>query len=83
MPFVWLEAKPLKMVRNTMVAYYVKPKPSARTLPIYRIREHLLIKYNLHENFLNNSRIDSSKDLTQVNFAATASLFCQQTGGNM
>jgi hypothetical protein len=47
------------------------------------------IKYNLHENFLNNNRGDLSKDLTQVNFAATASFFCykqeetREEGGTM
>lgn len=65
-----VERKPIK---NGVC--YEKPKPGAPTRSGRRIRGHKRNNCHLDENFLNNSRGDLYKDLTQVNFAETASFF--------
>ena len=52
-----------------MEDHFVKQKQSSRTLTVYRIYGRFLIKDSLRANFFNNNRIDSTIDLTQVNFA--------------
>ena len=78
MPFACLEGKPFRMVRNpwcpvtekteTGRTYYFRPSPSWTSAQLAQ----------LHEILPNNSRDDLSEYLTQVNFWATASIFCHK-----